>query len=114
MKIRQGFVSNSSSSSFVCDISMPLDEIKKKLNLMLDTYNKLHIIEKQYDDVFREPFIGDEKYEKDSISFFRKHYDNLPTVEDKVIIESADDNSIPYELWEQINFVFNAQRIHLG
>jgi hypothetical protein len=32
----------------------------------------------------------------------------------KIIIESAKDNSIPYELFDRIESIFNASRYHLG
>lgn len=31
-----------------------------------------------------------------------------------IILESAEDNSIPYEIWDRIESVLNAQRYHLG
>ncbi len=32
----------------------------------------------------------------------------------KIIIESASDNTIPYELWDKINYLFEGYNKHLG
>ena len=40
MKLRKGFVSNSSSSSFICDTKMPLEEVEKTLREFVEFYNK--------------------------------------------------------------------------
>jgi hypothetical protein len=36
------------------------------------------------------------------------------TLDNKILIFSADDNSIPSELWELIESAFNGNRLHLG
>lgn len=109
MKLRLGFVSNSSSSSFICRTDKTEEEIILFLTKLLDLYNEATGTTLKYEDCFQQPRMGsknDEKYLKD-------WEENIEAV-GQVIIESAGDNSIPYELFDLINLAFNAERIHLG
>lgn len=115
MKIRTGFVSNSSSSSFVCDIKMPFKEVKEKLNLMLELHNKLFGTTLTFEQTFKEPKIGtkkDDEFYKDWDYLERIYPDN--TSVGKLIINSRGDNTVPYELFELIESAFKGQRLHLG
>lgn len=126
MKIRQGFVSNSSSSSFICDTKLSRSEIKEQLQKILAFSKELFsdstsdYLKEQLDLPYSEIFgsIGKvtKKYLKD-ISFFLSEYTDEEKEKyflGKTYIHSAHDNSIPYELWDLICSKFNAQRIHLG
>lgn len=107
MKIRQGFVSNSSSSSFVCNTNLSIDEVKEKLKSLLEFYNEFCKEDLEFDKIFG--FIGlsqdkceDSDYYTDEIG------------KDKFVICSKNDNSIPYELWDFIEKKFDAFRVHHG
>ncbi len=112
MKIRDGFVSNSSSSSFVCKITMGIEEIKEKLVAILDFHNSMYNTDLQFDDVFDEPFLCDNEH-KEYIKDCWRDCDSVPEI-GQPIINSASDNSIPYEFFDMIERIFNASRVHLG
>ena len=124
MKIRNGFVSNSSSSCFVCNPmggiedyardykNYTVEEAKEILQEMLNFYNNMFEEELQFDDVFGEIKIADEKDVE-----FLSDWDASWTRErvyGKLLICSACDNTIPYELFELIGTKFHAWREHLG
>ena len=123
MKIRAYFVSNSSSDSFIVGSyknisdSIPLDitnkrilkDIKSKLEVLLEFYNKFYNQNRSFSDMFDEPFICDKEYLSTLIDFgYSGKCIGLP------VISSASDNSIPYTLQEIIEDKFEAERIHLG
>jgi hypothetical protein len=124
MKIRTGFVSNSSTSSFVCDTEMSLSEIKLKLKMIVDFARNMDLISPQsfFKDIFKKPFIADKKYAKNISHYIEVYKDNSlidisnkkEDIFGKIIIESASDNTIPYELFDLIEFIFKGERIHLG
>ena len=115
MKFRKDFVTNSSSSCFVCDTKRPVGDVKFELKKMLDFYNSTFGSNLTFDEVFQEPFV----YTEDMLPKTREKkkyswdYEEEETV-GKVIIMSADDNSIPYELFDMIESKFKAWREHLG
>lgn len=109
MKIRSGFVSNSSSSSFVLDTKLSLEEITVKLHMLLDFYNDFFDQELEFDEVFRKPFIANKVY-----STQMKESWGYTCEVGKKVIESAWDNSIPYALFEMIREKFDGYRNHLG
>jgi len=119
MKLRKGFVSNSSSSSFICDTKMPLEEVEKTLREFVEFYNK-HLQTEysspiDYDKAFDTPFYDtDGKWDKEMNDWFSDGYGHKPKVKGQLIINSSEDNSIPYELFDMIENKFNGQRIHLG
>jgi hypothetical protein len=59
-----------------------------------------------FKDVFREPVTMTGKYHDKDWGYTVNAGD--------VIVESADDNSIPWELQEMIETTMNAERHHLG
>ena len=113
MKIRTGFISNSSSSCFICGVygenEYNIEEMIPILQEMLDFYNKMEETQYHFDDVFEVPRVATEE-DIDHVSDFM----NVPSMHGKIIIMSTGDNSIPYELFEFIETKFNAKRIHLG
>jgi hypothetical protein len=113
MKIRSGFVSNSSSSSFICSTKMNLDQVRNKLNIMVEMYNRLFDAQETFDSMFEDPYvisrINIEGYKK-TISYFGG---GRVAIGD-TIINSTDDNSIPWMLHTAIEDLFHANRIHLG
>lgn len=109
MKIRKGFVSNSSSSSFICDTDRPAEQIEKELRELLEIYNKLTNRAIPYEETFDNIYIGG-KEDQDYLS----SWDGDINVIGKTIINSKNDNSIPYELFDIIDTSYSARRIHLG
>jgi hypothetical protein len=112
MKIRSGFVSNSSSSSFVCKTKMTVEEVEESLHQLLDFYNEFCGLNLEFDEVFKKPFFPDKNFVKEMNEGWSHLYNKYS--EDKMVIESTDDNSIPYVLFDLIEEKFDAGRNHLG
>jgi len=122
MKTRQGFVSNSSSSSFVCNVypsdynkykATDLAPVKKKLEDMLECMKKLGMLAEdvEFSHVFQEP----KRASKADIKELREGWEfDIKWNDQMFLINSASDNTIPYEFYELICSVFNAERVHLG
>jgi len=117
MKIRNGFVSNSSSASFVCGKNFSIkdiEDIKNTLQDLLKFYNTFFNDNLKFEDVFDNP----KKIEPNDLEML-KDYDQvgdkyIKNINDRIIIYSKDDNSIPYSLFDLISQKFNAYHIHLG
>ena len=114
MKIRKGFVSNSSSSCFICGkwgtCKYNIEEIIEILKKILDFYNDLEGANTSFENMFETPRIAT-KADIDDLKYW-----DVPKsdVEYKLLIYSDSDNSIPYMLFDLIQQKFNAERIHLG
>ncbi len=109
MKIRNGFVSNSSTSSFICTTKESNTTIEAKLEQLLEFYNEWEGKDYKFKDVFKIL-----KITKEKIRDLKENWNyNIPK-HATFIIEGADDNSIPYELFDFIVSKFNASRLHLG
>lgn len=109
-------ITNSSSELFICDTNKSLEMIKELLQDMLNLYNKGNNINYKFEDVFCEPKI----FTKNDVIYpFDDDYKYIwgYEIEDnigKIVIESMSDNSIPFELMELIEGIFEAKRYHLG
>ncbi len=110
MKTRQGFVSNSSSSSFICDVAMTPQAVEAELHKMLDAYNETHGYGLLFEDVFSTPYIATESTHEG----WQEYYPQLGKSSGKIVIDSVEDNSIPYDLFDEIERKFKATRSHLG
>ena len=104
MKIRNGFVSNSSSSSFIVGEEFTLEqtkEIMKKIEDSLesidihlkDTYKIIEKTKEDYKDWSDYNYIPDRKM---------------------IVVENLESNGIPYESFNIIDSKLEATRIHLG
>jgi hypothetical protein len=124
MKIRNAFVSNSSSESFICKRRYNLEEVEAKLRKIIDMYNEIMptddstsgISRKCYDDVFRNPIEmrGSEIHKELEVltdPYYKKEFQSNETY---IVIDSAYDNSIPYVLYDLIEEAFDAVRLHQG
>ena len=101
MKVRTGFVSNSSSSSFICDTELSAKEVEVQLREMLEAFGTLMGEEYNYDEVFSPVEQGVERYSD--------FYNRDMKVTD-VIIDSRSDNTLPSGMWDFIEERFNATR----
>ncbi len=110
-------ITNSSSELFVCDTEKSLDMVKEvlvklcglyneKQNLKLPEHRYALNMDKLFTDVFNEPYIQEGDRDIEGYGVF------IP--KNTIIIESASDNSIPYDLFDDIESIFHAQRHHLG
>jgi len=109
MKLRLGFVSNSSSSCFICNTDKTEEEIVDYLKKLLDIYNEGVGTSYTFEECFKPIRVGGECDEKEL-----NNWDEQVNALGKVLIESEDDNSIPYQLFEIIEEAFDATRIHMG
>lgn len=138
MKIREGFVSNSSSSSFVCLSKISAKTAKERLKALLDVYNLLTNSHLTFEETFQDPFVVSShdkrskayKEEMDGWIFGKDApYQNARVgnsftdravigkesdLDGKLIINGVGDNSIPYTLFDLIEEGFNGTRLHLG
>jgi len=92
MKIRNGFVSNSSSSCFICDVDMTPKEAKELLKIILDCYNTMMEEEEKYEDVFGTVCIGTKKDKKDlNTTIYKDRFDKLCSI----VAENGNVRIIP-------------------
>ena len=124
MKIRLGFVSNSSSEAFICVTNKDPKVISQELRDLLAVYNRMTGQSYRFSGVFKEPdkseniplgviqaYVSDHKQNPPLFTNLKDDWNDL---RGKIIIESAEDNSIPYALFEIIEEAYNATRLHLG
>ena len=120
MKIRKGFISNSSSSSFICDYYLfyektyTVEETKKILQKIIDFYNDIEGLNLSFEEIFQQPYIGSKKDVKKLDDFFGREDSRHKRANNKIIINSIKDNSIPYLMIGIIEAKFDAFRFHLG
>ena len=126
MRYRYCLVSNSSSSSFICQKTCDPEEARDQLNNLISFFNSFFNKELTFERVFEQPFIvgsGERSSDyKDLISefLFDEHYrevyfiEKIEDLEGKLIINSASSNSIPSLMYEFIEHAFDAHRVHMG
>ena len=85
MKVRETFVSNSSSQSYFINTHLKLDRVKFILGMLVEARN----------------IAGDTKYTIDDCIEFYKLDDG------SIRVDGVDDNSIPYYISEFINSYLN-------
>lgn len=114
MKLRYGFVSNSSSSSFICDTNLTLDEVKEKLVKMVDFYNDIFGFDTSFSSIFKSPTLVDDEFIDNALKYLGNNQHIIKKVigkQGKVLINSASDNSIPYFMIILIETLFNTNVI---
>jgi hypothetical protein len=94
MKIRKGFVSNSSSSCFIINANyrtgglkkdFSSEEIVESLKIMLDCYKKLFDFDLTYDEVFDDPKIIDKDFLENVLIHYLRHDDGMEVTDKKTI-----------------------------
>ena len=111
-------ITNSSTEIFICDTDKTLDAVNEILHELIDNHNRLakhsdKISPLVFENVFQEPYIyTKEMWEKnkDEFSWGYENEDNVG----KLMIKSQSDNSVPYDMWDTINTIFDAHNEHLG
>lgn len=106
MKNRLGYVSNSSSSSFIVCDDRPIEEVESFMKKLVEFYGESIFTEDDYyvqliDSEFAENYRSSKWTEE-------------PIVAGRVMVRSSSDNSIPSELFEILETKLNAFRIHHG
>ena len=112
MKLRNGFVSNSSTASFICQADFTVEQAKDILEKMLIYYRELMGKKLDFYDVFKEPRIGTKKCYNYHANW--THHPDRDEIIGRLIIQGADDNSIPFSLFMLIEEKFEAKHYHLG
>lgn len=107
MKTRYGFVSNSSSSSFICFGDKSKHEIEGIMSKIVKSAKLLDI---PFSNDDYEVAIADKEY----VDYIEHWRNNTNLSVGDVIIKSTDDNSIPSELFDLIENLTKSDRIHLG
>lgn len=114
MKVRIGFISNSSASCFICATYGTHKYTRKEtvaiLQKMLDFYNDLEGENLSFKKVFMFP----KKATQKDIDLLSDWAIEESRVKGKTLIYSRQDNSIPWMLFGLIEDKFVAERIHLG
>lgn len=129
---------NSSSEMFVCDTKLTPKKVKEILASLLNAYCDAQEISRSFSSVFGEVRLATEedretaetyeKFEQEQKERLKydpmllallysgdsEHKGRIPEVGKDVVIFSAEDNSIPYDLFNIIQKSFNAARYHLG
>ena len=107
-------ITNSSTELFVCDTDKSIETVETILREKLKQFSALTDREYVYEECFDPVFIyTQEMADKAIADEYAWGYEGQATV-GKIIIESASDNTIPYDLWDRINDLFDGQNHHLG
>lgn len=111
MKIRLGFVANSSSEAFIVKTDKSLETIEEELRELISLYNKHTEQSLCFEGVFGYPipFTDDDKETIKIYSNFTSWMD-----EANVVIYSASDNTVPLGLMVWIEDIYDGIRVHLG
>lgn len=101
-----------------------LDDLQRRFKQFVTENNYIEEIWKDYRELY--PFhIKEEAFEKFKetheelpIDFLKKwscyNYGDVEDLDGCILVESEGDNSIPYDTWDMINYLFNGTNYHLG
>jgi hypothetical protein len=122
LKIRTDFVTNSSSSCFVVETGENVRQVKKALQKILKGYAiMLDGDVLPYNGIFQEPYVYTEEMYDDNAEEAKQYgeenlfwqYQSEQNI-GKVIVMSASDNTVPWDICEIIERRFKTRREHLG
>jgi len=108
-------ITNSSTELFIANTNKEIDVIKEILQKMLDIINCSNDDHNRVDEMFNIYEVNEKNV--DNLLETTDSYESELTRKEligRTIIEGTKDNGIPYEIFELIEKVFNAERIHLG
>lgn len=124
MKIRKGFVSNSSSASFIVDYygGMKTTQCVKDVNKVVDraikAYNILKESNLEKDNILKITTVDDKLIKKkidwDSDDNTTEQEEEWRSMKGKVVIHTTDENSVPYGLYAMLDLVLYIERWHWG
>jgi len=135
MKIRNGFVSNSSSTSFIVDYwnnsktEFTIEEVEEITNRAVKAYNLLMNSSINKGDIMKIGIVDDEliKEKKEyaterelindkwvEIPLTGEQINAIEEQKGKIVIHTKEDNSIPYVLSEMIDALLHTDRWHWG
>ena len=122
MKIRTDFVTNSSSSCFVVETGDDVGKVKRALQKILKGYGiMLDSPTLPYDAIFQEPYVYTVDMYRDNVKDARQYgtkelfwqYQAKENI-GKVMVMSANDNTVPWDICEIIERRLKTRREHLG
>jgi len=106
-------ITNSSTELFVLDTDKSVEFVKEILQEAINLHNKADNTNLKFKDIFEEPYIGSGKGE-----LYGHGYSDCYSskINEGIIITGAEDNSIPYWMFEFIESIFgySTERFHLG
>lgn len=104
-------ITNSSTELFVLDTDKAIETVVEILEEAIALHNKTHDTSLEFKDVFNDPYIGSGK---DALDGWEDYYNS--SIDKGIILRGADNNSIPYWMWEFIEstFGYSTERFHLG
>lgn len=104
-------ITNSSSELFIVRDNSSVETVTELLEKLCDIYNqKMRLIGEPlvvFDDIFGT-------IEECYSDMIEPDWYGVQTRKGDILIHSRDDNSIPYEMQNDIETMFNAKRYHLG
>ena len=127
-------ITNSSTELFVCNTDKSAEFVTEIIRTLLDAYNKTTGCSLIVEDICSVSVINT----NEDIAAHKEEYDSWATIYDDykqssfmgfadyksreinnvsigdIIILGTGDNSIPYEIWDTINRLFDGNNYHLG